>query len=100
MKFKPFITGNTFETILYTDHKPLAYIFKNKEPSSNRHIKWITEFSILKVKVLYEEGKRNAVADALSRLHSKRDGEINDTSPKNDKKINKNKINSNEEKNK
>ncbi|OUM56524.1 hypothetical protein PIROE2DRAFT_49408, partial [Piromyces sp. E2] len=67
MKFKPFITGNNYETILYTDHKPLVYIFKNKEPSSARHFKWISEFSILKVKVLYEEGKNNFVADALSR---------------------------------
>ena len=73
MKFRPFLTGNNFETILYTDHKPLVYIFNSKEPTSSRHIKWITEFSILKVKVLYEEGRRNVIADALSRLNSGED---------------------------
>ena len=69
MKFRPFLTGNNFETILFTDHKPLVYIFNSKEPTSSRHFKWITEFSILKVKVLYEEGRRNVIADALSRLN-------------------------------
>jgi len=61
-KFKPFLTGNNFDTILYTDHKPLVYIFNNKDPSSSRHVRRITEFSMLKVKVQYEEGKRNVVA--------------------------------------
>jgi len=40
-KFKPFLTGNNFNTIHYTDHKPLVYIFKNKEPTSSRHVHWI-----------------------------------------------------------
>jgi len=35
-KYKPFITENSFETILYTDHKPLVYIFKNLKSTSNR----------------------------------------------------------------
>ena len=94
MKFKPFLTGNSFETILYTDHKPLVYIFKNKEPSSARHVKWITEFSILKIKVLYEEGRRNVVADALSRLHSNNEKYIIKNIKNDDKHIkNKNKRN-------
>ena len=67
-KFKPYITGNSFITIVYTDHKPLVSIFANKEPMSSRHLKWITELSILKVKVLYQEGKKNVIADALSRM--------------------------------
>jgi len=101
MKFKPFLTGNSFETILYTDHKPLVYIFKNKEPSSAKHVKWITEFSILKVKVLYEEGRRNAVGDALSRLHSSNEKYIIKNMKNDDKhKKNKNKRNNNNNNNK
>ena len=65
-KFKPFLTGNSFETILFTDHKPLVYIFNNKEPTSSRHVRWITEFSTLKINFKYEEGKKNVVVDTLS----------------------------------
>ena len=70
-KFKSFISGSKFNTTLITDHKPLVYIFNNKEPTSSRHIRWITEFSALKVTVVFEEGKKNVIADALSRLKSK-----------------------------
>ena len=42
--------------------------FKNTEPTSSRHTKWIIFLSSLKVKVKYEKGKKNIVADALSRL--------------------------------
>eukprot|EP00833_Pecoramyces_ruminatium_P003578 jgi/Orpsp1_1/1177610/evm.model.c7180000062132.1 len=68
MKFKSYITGNEFETILYTDHKPLVGLFKNKEPTEKQLINWILEFSMLKINVQYEEGKKNVIADALSRL--------------------------------
>ena len=46
----------------------MVYTFKSKEPSSSCHVKWIIEFSILKVKVLYEERKKYVLADAWSRL--------------------------------
>ena len=67
-KFKSYITGNDFETILYTDHKPLVGMFKNKEPTDKQLANWVLEFSMLKVVVKYEEGKKNVLADALSRL--------------------------------
>ena len=74
-KFKPYFSGSSFPTIVYTDHKPLVSIFANREPSNNRHLKWVTELSILNVKVPFQEGKRNVIADALSRLPTK---EINE----------------------
>ena len=67
-KFKPYISGSPFNTMVYTDHKPLVYIFAKREPTNSRHLKWITELSILNVQVAYEEGKNNFVADALSRM--------------------------------
>jgi len=67
-KFKHYICGGKHEPILITDHKPLVGFFKNTEPTSSRHTKWIIFLSSLKVKVKYEEGKKNVVADALSRL--------------------------------
>jgi len=57
-----------YHNVLITDHKPLVSIFKNKEPTTKRHIRWITEFSAFKVTVVFEEGKKNVIADALSRL--------------------------------
>jgi len=38
-EFKYYISGNKFETLLYTDHKPLLGLFKIKEPDSIRHIR-------------------------------------------------------------
>jgi len=68
MKFRSYITGNTFDTTLYTDHKPLVGMFKNKEPTERQLSNWILEFSMLKVNVVYEEGRKNFIADALSRM--------------------------------
>jgi len=67
-KFKPYISGNMYETLLYTDHKPLVGLFKNKEPNNLRHIRWCILISMLKIKILYEPGKKNSLADALSRI--------------------------------
>jgi len=54
--------------LLYTDHKPLIGLFKTKEPDSIRHIRWCITISMLRIKILYEPGKRNYLADALSRI--------------------------------
>jgi len=53
---------------LVTDHKPLVGICNNTEPSNNRHLKWVTTLSALQVKVQFEEGRKNVIADALSRM--------------------------------
>ena len=70
-KFKSYITGNQYETLLFTDHKPLISIFKSKETLNSRQSRWVIMFSMLKVNVIYEPGKRNVLADALSRLRTK-----------------------------
>ena len=67
-KFKSYFSGSPFTTIVYTDHKPLVSIFSKGEPTNSRHLKWIVELSTLKVNVQFQEGKKNVIADALSRL--------------------------------
>ena len=67
-QFKYYISGNKYETLLYTDHKPLIGLFSNKEPNNMRHIRWCITISMLRIKILYEPGKRNNLADALSRI--------------------------------
>jgi len=67
-EFKYYISGNKYETLLYTDHKPLIGLFSNKEPNNMRQIRWCITISMLRIKILYEPGKRNCLADALSRI--------------------------------
>ena len=67
-KLKPYIMGSPFITIVYTDHKPLLGLFKNKEPNNARQTRWCLTASMLKVDIRYEQGKKNVVADALSRM--------------------------------
>ena len=59
--------------MLYTDHKPLIGLFNNKEPNNLRHIRWCITISMLRIKILYEQEKRNYLADALSRIKIKDD---------------------------
>ena len=69
-KFKPYISSNNCSTILYTDHKPLVSLFTSKEPNNARQTRWVLLLSMLKVRVQYEPGKKNVIADALSRMPS------------------------------
>ncbi|GFW10559.1 uncharacterized protein TNCV_893541 [Trichonephila clavipes] len=68
VNFKHLLEGNDF--VIYTDHKPLTFAFKQKNekasPRQQRQL-YISEFSCNIQHVL---GKDNVVADALSRIHS------------------------------
>jgi len=74
-KFKAYISGSKHETLLFTDHKPLIGLFQNKETVNARQTRWVLLLSMLKVKVIYEPGRRNIIADALSRMNA-RDNKI------------------------
>lgn len=67
--FRYMLEGNHFT--IYTDHKPLIYAFKQKpekaSPRQLRHLDFISQFS---TDIRYIEGKRNIVADALSRIET------------------------------
>jgi len=76
-KFKQYILGNPFQTILYTDHQPLVPIIMKCEPNTSKHARWCDLFSQLQVKVVYQPGKRNIIADALSRIRKKENIVVN-----------------------
>ena len=57
-KFKSFIEGNPLPTTIYTDHKPLIGLFKNKEPLNARCL----TASMLGINIKYESGKKNVLA--------------------------------------
>ncbi|MCF8704068.1 hypothetical protein L3055_11065, partial [Corynebacterium sp. MC-02] len=62
---------------IYTDHKSLQYIFKQKELNL-RQRRWLELLKDYDVDILYHPGKANVVADALSR---KSMGSLSDTPP-------------------
>lgn len=63
--FRPYLYGQKF--IIYTDHKPLQWIFSLKDPAS-RLVRWRLKLSEYDYEVRYKKGSENSVADALSRL--------------------------------
>ncbi|GFW84194.1 retrovirus-related Pol polyprotein from transposon opus [Trichonephila clavipes] len=66
--FKHLLEGNDF--VIYTDHKPLTFAFKQKNEKASprqQQLQYISEFSCNIQHVL---GKDNVVADALSRIDS------------------------------
>lgn len=66
--FRHYLYGQKF--VVFTDHKPLIYLFKLKNPSSKlMRIKMdLEEFDFT---IEYIKGKDNVVADALSRISIK-----------------------------
>jgi len=55
--------------VIYTDHKPLVYAFNKNQlqssPRQTRHLEFIGQFS---TDICYITGKKNVVADTLSRV--------------------------------
>ena len=70
-KLRHFLISSKFPIKIITDHKPLLGFFSKNIPTSSRHFRWIEEFNKYKIKLIYEKGKNNVFADALSRLPSK-----------------------------
>ena len=64
-RFRPYLYGKKFT--IETDHKPLAWLYKIKEPNS-RLIRWRLKLEEFDFEVIYKKGKDNVVADALSRI--------------------------------
>ncbi|XP_048484046.1 uncharacterized protein LOC125490066 [Plutella xylostella] len=63
--FRPYLYGNSFTVI--TDHKPLEWLFKCKDPGS-RLIRWRLKLEEFEYDIRYKKGKINTNADALSRF--------------------------------
>lgn len=62
--FRPYLYGRKF--IIYTDHKPLVYLFSVKDPGS-RLVKFRLKLEEYDYQIKYKPGKHNTNADALSR---------------------------------
>ena len=63
--FKPFIFG--IEFILYTDHKPLVFMY-NMSPHNSRVQRTLEDLAQFNFKIKYLPGRENEAADILSRL--------------------------------
>ncbi len=63
-QFNHYLWGTKF--VICTDHQPLVSIFKQrtKSPRMNR---WVLEMRDYRFKIEYKMGKKNVVADQLSR---------------------------------
>lgn len=63
--FRPYLYGRKFK--IYSDHRPLVYLFSLKDPSSRltKFRLYLEEYDFV---VEYVPGRNNAAADALSRL--------------------------------
>jgi len=64
--FRQYLYGRTFTIV--TDHRPLAWIFSVKVPSS-RLLRWPLKLEEYEYEVKYKKGSSNTNADALSRIH-------------------------------
>lgn len=62
--FRPYLYGKKFK--LVTDHKPLTWLHKLKDPTS-RLARWRIKLAEYDYEIIYKPGKINANADALSR---------------------------------
>lgn len=63
--FRPYLYGRRFNII--TDHKPLQFLMNVKEPNS-RLTRWRLRLEEFDYKIIYQKGKSNSNADALSRI--------------------------------
>jgi len=63
-KFRNWIFGQP-TTVIYSDHNPLTYITK-----SAKLMRWLLSLQSYNVTFKYKEGRKNVVADCLSRLDS------------------------------
>ena len=64
--FRQFFIGGT--PILYTDHKPLTYLFKNRNTTNAKIARWSAKLSKLRAIVEYRAGAKMGPADTFSRM--------------------------------
>lgn len=63
--FRPYLFGQKFK--IYSDHKPLQWLFSQKDPSS-KLIRWRLKLEEYDYEIIYKKGTLNTNADALSRI--------------------------------
>jgi len=65
------------------------------EPNTSKHVRWCDLFSQLQVKVIYQQGKRNIIADVLSRIRKKENIVVNAIAEENNNNLENNIENNN-----
>jgi len=63
--FRPYVWGQYFK--IYTDHQPLLSAFRNRD-IDGRLGGWINELSKFTFTLVHQPGKKNYLADVLSRI--------------------------------
>nr|GEY50378.1 amidohydrolase 1 [Tanacetum cinerariifolium] len=66
LRIRLYVDAKRTKSVIYTDHKSLQHVFKQKELNMPQH-RWIELFSDYDCGIRYHPGKENVVADALSR---------------------------------
>ena len=64
--WKPYLLSSSNKTFVWTDHKPLIHFF-SKPAVLDRQVRYLDFLSMFNLEILYIKGKKNLVADALSR---------------------------------
>lgn len=64
-QFRPYLYGRKFK--IYTDHRPLTWLFSLKEPNS-KLVRWRLRLEEFDYDIIYKKGKFNVNADCLSRI--------------------------------
>nr|CAD2205734.1 unnamed protein product [Meloidogyne enterolobii] len=64
--FRPYIYLSEVE--LHSDHRPLIYL-QSKSQQHPQLARWLIEIQNYNIKIVHIEGKKNTLADALSRSH-------------------------------
>jgi hypothetical protein len=64
-KWRPYLIGRHFK--VKTDHDSLKY-FLEQRLSSEKQQKWVTKILGYDFEIVYKKGKKNVVADELSRM--------------------------------
>lgn len=63
--FRPYLYSQKFK--IYTDHRPLVWLFNLKEPNS-KLVRWRLRLEEYDYEIIYKKGSLNTNADALSRI--------------------------------
>ena len=66
--FKQYFFGNPTRPILYTDHKPLTYLFTKRNVTNAKLARWSAKLSKLRAEIVYRCGAKMGPADSFSRL--------------------------------
>ena len=75
-KWKVYLQAET-PVILVSDHCPLQWLRKQKDPRG-KYVRWLLELESIPYTIVYRRGKDNGGADYISRIDSTYDKNVND----------------------